>query len=176
MLQEFKRNDEKGENLYDVSELITGIFKHMQEHEESKESISAIVAYNKDIFAVVFIATILIFILILFEIRTAMSWYEQFWYLFGFLFITSIPWEWFRLYRKAYAEKQAEFLKDIPSSCVPKNMTIAERLSLWIAGTFTWKSDDCTAFQEAILVDPVWEVSPSLVNELAFVTKLSRAL
>jgi hypothetical protein len=97
-----------------------------------------------------------------------MSWYQQCWYLFGFLFIVSIPWEWCRLYRKAYAEKQAELIKDIPSHCVPKNMTITERLSLLMTGMLSWKRDDCIKFQEAILVDPVWEVSPSVVSKTDF--------
>jgi hypothetical protein len=162
-LRDFKR-DTKGEKLYDVWEIIIAIFKHVEEEEEHEQSFFAAVVYNKEIFAVVFIVSVLISILILFEICTTMSWYRQCCYLFGYLIIISIPWEWFRLYRKAYAEKQAEFMKVIPSACFPRNMTIMERFSLWMTDALSWKRDECIAYQESILVDPLWEVSPSVVN------------
>lgn len=169
MLQEFKDNDVEGKKMYDVLELIIDIFKRIQEDERLEQTfltrILAFVEHHKEVFAVIFIISILIFILLIFETRTTMPWYRQCWYLFGLLFIVSIPWEWFRLYRKEYAEKQAELIKEMPSHCASKNMTITERMSLWMTGLLSWSEDDCIKFQEAILVDPVWEVSPSVVSK-----------
>ncbi|CAB4022957.1 Hypothetical predicted protein, partial [Paramuricea clavata] len=166
MLQEFKDNDVEGKKMYDVLELIIDIFERIQEDERLEQTfftrILAFVEYHKEVFAVIFIISILIFILLIFETRTTLPWYRQCWYLFGLLFIVSIPWEWFRLYRKEYAEKQAELVKKMPSHCASKNMTITERMSLWMTGLLSWSVDDCIKFQEAILVDPVWEVSPSV--------------
>ncbi|XP_028416186.1 chloride channel CLIC-like protein 1 [Dendronephthya gigantea] len=166
MLQEFKENDKKGERISDVFKLFLDIFN--QKHEDEKiehilfSRIWAFVEYHKDVFAVFFIIFALISILFIFETRTSMPWYQQGWYLFGLLFMISIPWEWFRLYRKQFAEKQADLIKHIPKHCAPEIMSIAERISLWMTGLFAWRDDDCIKYQEAILVDPVWEVSPSL--------------
>ena len=169
MLQEFKENDVKGERISDVFKLIIDIFDQVEENEELQHPpfshIWSMVEYHKEFFAVIFIIIALVSILLIFEIRTSMPWYQQGWYLFGLLFIISIPWEWFRLYRKEFAEKQAELIKDIPKHCAPKIMSIAQRISLWMTGLFTWGDDNCIKYQEAILVDPVWEVSPSLVSK-----------
>lgn len=168
LLQEFKDNDIHDEKIADVLEIIIHLFEHAQIEERLKHTflfrILSTVEYHKELFAVSFLIIITISMWLIFEIRTTMTWYQQCWYLFWFLFVVSIPWEWFRLYRKEFAEKQAEIIKEIPLQCVPMNMTISERMLLWMSELLSWKEDGCRKFQEAILVDPLWEVSPSLVN------------
>lgn len=168
ILKEFKNIDTEGEQVSDVLDLITGIFTHIKENEKLELTLTSrifsIVGYKMDIFALVLIITVLFSILLIFETRTTMPWYRQCWYLFGLFFMISIPWEWLRLYQKKFAEKQAEFIKEIPSHCAPKNMTVSERVSLWVTDLLSWREDSCVKYQEAILVDPVWEVSPSVVS------------
>lgn len=172
MLQEFK-DDAEGEKISDVLQLVISIFKRISDDDERLQQtfftrIFALVGYHKEIFAIVLIISILIFILIIFETRTAMPWYRQCWYLFGSLFMLSIPWEWVRLYQKEYAAKEAQLIKDIPNRCATRIMTFTERMSLWVTGLLSWKQDECIKYQEAILVDPMWEVSPSVVSKWVF--------
>ena len=168
MLQEFK-DDTEGEKISDVLQLVISIFKRINDDERLQQTfftrILALVAYHKEILAIVLIISILISILIIFQMRTTMPWYRQCWYLFGLLFMISVPWEWFRLYQKEYAAKEAQLIKDIPNSCATGNMDITERVSLWLTGLLSWKQDECIKYQEAILVDPMWEVSPSVVSK-----------
>ena len=177
MLQEFK-DDTEGEKISDVLQLVIGIFTRISDDERLHQTfftrILARVEYHKEIFAVVLIISVLIFTLIIFETRTAMSWYKQCFYLFGIMFMVSIPWEWFRLYQKEYAEKQAHLMKSNSNQCLTRNMTITERVSLWVTGFLSWNSDECIKYQEAILVDPIWEVSPSVVSTQASIILLCR--
>ena len=166
-LNEFRNRAVDGERIQDVLEVVSGIFSRVQGDERETYStwylIQMTLEYNKEIFAVLAIIFTLLLVLLMFETQTSMSWYQQFWYLLAGLFIVSIPWEWFRLYRKEFAKKQSEMIKQFPRHCIPNNMTILQSMSLWMSNLLKWKEDECAKYQEAILVDPVWEVSPSQV-------------
>lgn len=166
-LNEFKDKDVDGEKIHDILEILSGIFNKVQEDERNMftvwSRITMTIDYNKEIVAILVIFIVLSIIFLIFQYRTYMSWKQQFWYLIVGLFLISIPWEWFRLYRKEFAKKQAEMIKQFPRSCIPNNMTISQSVSLWLSNLATWKEDECAKYHEAILVDPVWEVSPSQV-------------
>lgn len=169
-LEEFKNG--KDEKVAHAVEIISKFFLHAPiDDVPTSESIfiylAQFVSYHNGTFAVAFVMVVILSLLILFEIRTSMPWYRQCWYVFGLLFLISIPWEWFRLYKQSYARKQVEYLKEIPKQCLAaKNMAIMDRISVWIAGSLTWKQDDCIKYQEAILIDPIWEISPSVVSTI----------
>lgn len=102
---------------------------------------------------------------IVFETRTRLTWRTQFWGVLFLCFIVSIPWEWYRLYRKAFASKQAQMEKEIPKHCRPDHeLRPLESFSLWLRNSFTFTDDACVKYQEMLLVDPIWEISPSRVS------------
>ena len=168
-LQEFKE-DPSGEKISDISELLARIFQQFEQDGIQEQMFFSrmwkVIVYNKEIFTVVFIISILISLLI-FQVRTSIPWYRQLWYIFKWLFIISLPWEWLRLYYKEFAKKQAELTKTNNSSCHSATMTFISQISFWVASKFTWREDECLKFYEAYVVDSFWEVPPSLVSEQA---------
>ena len=172
MLEDFKNGHDNDEAIYDVLEIISGIFNQLQSEEKWRNTIWSELTLgtnfiNKEIIAVSVIISVLISILLLFESQTSMSWQKQFWYILMGMFVISIPWEWFHMYRQAFAQKQATVMKEGDAQhCFPSNMTVLQSLSLWMTNLVSWKKDECGKFQEAILVDPVWEVSPSQVGQV----------
>ncbi|MEN2497109.1 MAG: chloride channel CLIC like 1 [Marteilia pararefringens] len=75
-----------------------------------------------------------------------------------FLFAVSIPWNWLMLYKKAIAKKQAALINSVPEHCQSQKLT----LSVWLHSLFTIQTKDpCHQHYESILVDPLWEISPT---------------
>ena len=103
------------------------------------------------------------------EIKVQASWKQQLVFMFFLCFALSIPWEWGRLYKMELAKKTAKSMTDIPEQCFPKKLTMFKSLKLWFEDTFTFRDDECVKYHEAILVDPLLEVSPSQVCTSALI-------
>lgn len=113
----------------------------------------------------------LILLLIYFKRHTNLTWTFQFWSVFKWCFIISIPWEWYYLYRKSFAAKQAELEKEMPKECRPAGkMQPFDYLIGWLQNTVTFRRDACVQYYETFLVDPMWEVSPSRALSATFTT------
>ena len=170
-LEKFVSSD-KG-NVQDVSEVIIGILTNFKSHEDccSKCDIS-ILSYLTGEAILLSVAVILVICaVVIFEMRTNLSWRSQLWLVLLVSFIVSIPWEWYRLYRKAFASKQAQMARanEIPKGCLPDHeLHPWESFKLWFSSSFTFSDDICTRYQETLLVDPFWEVSPSKVSSFCF--------
>ncbi|CAH3166543.1 unnamed protein product [Porites evermanni] len=170
-LEKFVSSD-KG-NVQDVSEVIIGILTNFKSHEDccSKCDIS-ILSYLTGEAILLSVAVILVICaVVIFEMRTNLSWRSQLWLVLLVSFIVSIPWEWYRLYRKAFASKQAQMARanEIPKGCLPDHeLHPWESFKLWFSSSFTFSDDICTRYQETLLVDPFWEVSPSKVSSFVF--------
>ncbi len=74
------------------------------------------------------------------------------------LLVVSTGWHWTHLYKKALSKKHATLNdKDIPSQCFP------ERMKWWQAmAEVAFPSKACHTYYEALVVDPLWEVSPTM--------------
>ncbi|XP_062598546.1 chloride channel CLIC-like protein 1 [Saccostrea cucullata] len=85
----------------------------------------------------------------------------------GFLTILtlliSIPFEYMRLYQEQVAKKVAVMKVGAPRECVPQEMNFLESLKYWINWELSWVHDPCEKYHKAMLVDPLWEISPLLV-------------
>ncbi|WAR17217.1 Y057-like protein [Mya arenaria] len=87
----------------------------------------------------------------------------------GFMcFLLSIPWEFVRLYQSMVAEKVTQMNTGIPVECMPDQMTILQSVQSWLRWHFSWSPDPCLQYHKALLVDPVWHVSPLMVLSSAF--------
>ncbi|XP_005107581.1 uncharacterized protein LOC101862372 [Aplysia californica] len=77
----------------------------------------------------------------------------------------SIPWEFVRLYQAAVARREAELIQGTPPECSPESQTFFMSVKSLMRSYFSWThgSDPCYDYHYALLVDPVWEVSPLMV-------------
>ena len=55
------------------------------------------------------------------------------------------------------------FLKGIPPEC-EENKSVWQSLRLWFIWHFSWKDNPCEEYYTALLVDPLWEVTPFMVQ------------
>lgn len=85
---------------------------------------------------------------------------------FGFLL--SLPWEFIRLYQTVVAEKVTHTTWGIPAECVPEKTSVIQSVKSWLRWQFSWSTDPCLQYQKALLVDPIWQVSPLRVLSSAF--------
>ena len=168
-LEKFVSSD-KG-NVQDVSEVIIGILTNFKSHQDgfgfSKWDTSTLSYLTREAILLSVAFILVICAVVIFEMRTNLSWQSQLWLVLLVSFIISIPWEWYRLYRKAFASKQAQMAKanEIPKGCLPDHeLRPWESFKLWFSSSFTFSDDICTRYQETLLVDPFWEVSPSKVS------------
>lgn len=114
------------------------------------------------ILIVVFVC--LITTVVVFEMYTRLTVRQQFFYLLLVAFVVSIPWEWCRLYKKEFAKKQSMIMNDIEKHChTHHKLQFTESFRLWWKSSFTFGDSSCKMYQEALLVDPIWEVPPSMV-------------
>ena len=172
-LEKFVSSD-KG-NVQDVSEVIIGILTNFKSHQDvfgfSKWDTSTLSYLTREAILLSVAFILVICAVVIFEMRTNLSWRSQLWLVLLVSFIISIPWEWYRLYRKAFASKQAQMAKanEIPKGCLPDHeLRPWESFKLWFSSSFTFSDDICTRYQETLLVDPFWEVSPSKVSSFVF--------
>ncbi|XP_073438579.1 uncharacterized protein [Dendrobates tinctorius] len=75
------------------------------------------------------------------------------------LFI-SVPWEWVRLYQIEVAKKATILSEGYARSCYQQDRSFWENLKIWLSWNFSWDSDSCESYYKALMVDPLWEVTP----------------
>ncbi|CAG2256306.1 CLCC1 [Mytilus edulis] len=85
-----------------------------------------------------------------------------FWIIF-LMFLASIPFEYVRLFQTEAAKRMAVMGKGVPRECYPEQMTITESVRYWMVSQLSWQHDPCEKYHTAILVDPLWEITPLMV-------------
>jgi len=78
---------------------------------------------------------------------------------FFMCFLISIPWEWYKLFKEAVAEREAQLTQQMPEECKP-NKTKWAAVTIWMRHTFTFDDERCVEYHKALMVDPFWDVSP----------------
>lgn len=168
-LEKFIKSD-KG-NIQDAAEVVIAIISNFK----GKDSVYDFNQWDLLSFSyvtkeAVLVLAALFFVVcaaLVFEKHTTLTWQRQLWYVLFLCFAVSIPWEWYHLYRKAFASKQAQMVKNIPKECRSDHeLQPLESLVLWFRNSFTFTNDICIKYQETLLVDPFWEISPSRVSIL----------
>ncbi|XP_071141683.1 uncharacterized protein [Mytilus edulis] len=79
------------------------------------------------------------------------------------MFLISIPIEYVRLFQMEAAKRMTVMGKGVPSECYPEQMTITESVRYWMVSQLSWQHDPCEKYHTAILVDPLWEITPLMV-------------
>lgn len=78
-------------------------------------------------------------------------------------FLISIPWEYVRLFQIEVAKRMAVMEKGVPKECYPDKMTISQSIRYWLLMQLSWQHDPCEKYHKALLVDPLWEITPLMV-------------
>ncbi|XP_069808395.1 chloride channel CLIC-like protein 1 isoform X1 [Dendropsophus ebraccatus] len=76
----------------------------------------------------------------------------------------SIPWEWVRLYQIEVAKKATILSEGYARSCYQQDLSFWETLKIWLSWNFSWDRDSCESYYKALMVDPLWEVTPLMQN------------
>lgn len=170
ILKQFVDSEEG--NVHDVSEVILKVFSVIEDENARFAAtylnmLSPYLNEHTIVIAICIVAiTGLVFIL---QKPIQLSWRRHFFFIVGVCIIVSIPWEWYHLYRIAFAKKQMDMMNDMPKQCRPDHVLgPIESLSLWWKNSFTFSDDPCVKYQESLLVDPLWEVSPVKVSCVLF--------
>ena len=84
------------------------------------------------------------------------------WKMTIFLFVGSVAWTWVHMYKVALSKKQATLqrLGDVPQMCLIEKKGWISAISDAFYGVIGVKENKCEAYYEALMVDPLWEVTP----------------
>ncbi|XP_045157841.2 chloride channel CLIC-like protein 1 [Mercenaria mercenaria] len=103
-------------------------------------------------------------IVLLIEIKLQIAWRRRVSQLIVFMFVVSVPWTWFELYKQAEIKQQSMATKTVPKECE------GER-DAWSAlkSYFTLQDDKCHEYYEHLMIDPVIRVPPTKAIAVTFV-------
>ncbi|XP_075441345.1 uncharacterized protein LOC142486774, partial [Ascaphus truei] len=88
------------------------------------------------------------------------TWLEAFALLMVLCLFVTIPWEWVRLYQIEVAKKTTVLSEGYSNSCYREDHSFWEAVKVWLSWNFSWDKDSCEKYYKALIVDPVWEVTP----------------
>ncbi|KAF7703636.1 hypothetical protein HF521_022643 [Silurus meridionalis] len=98
------------------------------------------------------------------EMWSVVSWFVQFKRMFAICFFVSLLWNWFYLYKIAFAEHQANVVKmeNVNDKCTGmKKIDWKDNIKEWFRTTWTLQDDPCKQYYETLIVNPILLVSPN---------------
>ena len=80
------------------------------------------------------------------------------------LMIISSAWHWVHLYKKAVSKHHAAIMENQkpPKECFPEKMSLSDLFFNAVIHASYSANDKCNKYHEALMVDPFWEVSPTM--------------
>ncbi|XP_077462714.1 chloride channel CLIC-like protein 1 isoform X2 [Stigmatopora argus] len=113
------------------------------------------------------------------QLWSCISWFVQFKRMFSICFIVSIAWNWFYLYKIAFAEHQNNIVKmdkNYEKCTGVKTMDWRDSLKEWFRSTWTLQDDPCKRYYENLMVDPILLVSPTKAISVTITTLFTEPL
>ncbi|XP_044218427.1 chloride channel CLIC-like protein 1 isoform X2 [Thunnus albacares] len=113
------------------------------------------------------------------ELWSRVSWFMQFKRLFTVCFFVSIVWNWFYLYKIAFAEHQNNIAKmdSVNEKCTGvKKMDWSDSLKEWFRSTWTLQDDPCKRYYEVLMVNPILLVPPTKAISVTITTFITEPL
>lgn len=113
------------------------------------------------------------------ELWSAVSWFVQFRRLFAVCFMISIVWNWFYLYKIAFAEHQNNLAKmdNVNQKCTGvKKIDWSDSLKEWFRSTWTLQDDPCKRYYEVLMVNPILLVPPTKAISVTITTFITEPL
>ncbi|XP_035270732.1 chloride channel CLIC-like protein 1 isoform X2 [Anguilla anguilla] len=125
-------------------------------------------------------ACVLIIVLIICgELWSSVSWFVQFRRVFAICFFVSIVWNWFYLYKIAFAEHQTNIVKfeSVNEKCTGvKKIDWKDNLKEWFRSTWTLQDDPCKKYYEVLMVNPILLVPPTKAISVTITTFITEPL
>ncbi|KAJ8376165.1 hypothetical protein SKAU_G00067450 [Synaphobranchus kaupii] len=125
-------------------------------------------------------ACVLIIVLIICsELLSTVSWFVQFKRVFAICFLVSIVWNWFYLYKIAFAEHQTNIVKleSVNEQCTGvKKIDWKDNLKEWFRITWTLQDDPCKKYYEVLMVNPILLVPPTKAFSVTITTFFTEPL
>ncbi|XP_041862972.1 chloride channel CLIC-like protein 1 isoform X2 [Melanotaenia boesemani] len=113
------------------------------------------------------------------QLWSVVSWFVQFRRLFAVCFFVSIIWNWFYLYKIAFAEHQNNIAKmdSVNEKCTGvKKIDWSDSLKEWFRSTWTLQDDPCKKYYEVLMVNPILLVPPTKAISVTITTFLTEPL
>uniref|UniRef100_A0A3B3TFC9 Chloride channel CLIC-like protein 1 n=1 Tax=Paramormyrops kingsleyae TaxID=1676925 RepID=A0A3B3TFC9_9TELE len=122
--------------------------------------------------------SLIIVVLICSEMWSRVSWFIQFKRLFAVSFFISIVWNWFYLYKIAFAEHQNNIAKmeSVNNKCTGVKIDWKDNLMEWFRSTWTLQDDPCKKYYEVLMVNPILLVPPSKAIAVTITTFFTEPL
>ncbi len=67
----------------------------------------------------------------------------------------------------AVAKHHAQALKDMPAACRPHDLSLHESVWEGLKSVMRLGDDECAQYHEAILVDPILQITPTKVSHFS---------
>lgn len=113
------------------------------------------------------------------QLWSPVSWLVQFKRLFAVCFMISIVWNWFYLYKIAFAEHQNNLVKmdGVNLKCTGvKKIDWSDSLKEWFRSTWTLQDDPCKRYYEVLMVNPILLVPPTKAISVTITTFITEPL
>ncbi|XP_051232352.1 chloride channel CLIC-like protein 1 isoform X1 [Dicentrarchus labrax] len=113
------------------------------------------------------------------QLWSTVSWFVQFRRMMGVSFFVSIIWNWFYLYKIAFAEHQSKMAKmdGINEKCTGmKKIDWSDSLKEWFRSTWTLQDDPCKKYYELLMVNPILLVPPTKAISVTITTFITEPL
>lgn len=113
------------------------------------------------------------------QLWSTVSWFMQFSRLFAVCFFVSIIWNWFYLYKIAFAEHQNNMAKmdGFNEKCTGmKKIDWSDSLKEWFRSTWTLQDDPCKRYYEVLMVNPILLVPPTKAISVTITTFITEPL
>ncbi|KAM4628564.1 chloride channel CLIC-like protein 1 [Polymixia lowei] len=127
----------------------------------------------------VFLCVMVIVAIICTELWSTVSWFVQFKRMFAICFFISIIWNWFYLYKIAFAEHQNKMVKmdKVNEKCTGvKKIDWSDSLKEWFRSTWTLQDDPCKSYYEVLMVNPILLVPPTKAISVTITTFITEPL
>ncbi|KAJ8277960.1 hypothetical protein GJAV_G00082160 [Gymnothorax javanicus] len=125
------------------------------------------------------ICVLIIVLIICSELWSTLSWFVQFKRMFAICFFISIVWNWFYLYKIAFAEHQSNIVKleSFNEKCTGvKKIDWKDNLREWFRSTWTLQDDPCKKYYEVLMVNPILLVPPTKAISVTITTFITEPL
>ncbi|KAM7387890.1 hypothetical protein PAMP_024101 [Pampus punctatissimus] len=113
------------------------------------------------------------------QLWSTVSWFVQFRRLFTICFLVSVVWNWFYLYKIAFADHQNNIVKmdSVNEKCTGvKRIDWTDSLKEWFRSTWTLQDDPCKRYYEVLMVNPILLVPPTKAISVTITTFITEPL
>lgn len=125
----------------------------------------------------ILLCLVCVVVIIATELWTRIHWFVQLKRVLLISFLISFAWNWLYLYKRAFAQHQAEIAKmgQFDNVCAEK-LDWRESLFGWLRRQWTFQDDPCQKYYETLLVNPVLLVPPTKALAITFTTFVTEPL